>query len=166
MILEEDFAIYVPVEEVIEQLVMAMYMIEELGMSAIRMRHRYYMGEPDVVLNHYRRYLSVPSQQTISHVAWAEDVEDALPDRLYVCAYAPKAVCTTNAFAGYTNNPTLYPTSFLRDIMALARVDTSEQIRRFEPHMIKTLRPKSYGVGWSTGIFTHHRLDRSGTVAP
>jgi hypothetical protein len=56
MVLEEDFALYVnDEEEVAEELLAAIYLIEHRNMSAVRMRRRRQMGEPDYFITHTRQ---------------------------------------------------------------------------------------------------------------
>jgi hypothetical protein len=162
MVLEEDFALFVDDRrEVAEQLLSSISLIENQGVQAVRMRRRKLMGDPDYVLDAYRKNGVVVDARLFSHVAWQDYAEDDFPERFRVCMNAPKAWCTDSYYADYTNNPTMYRGSFLRDLLSESTIDVTEHIRKFESQMTSLWRQRRYGVGWVGGLFTHQRLDRT-----
>ena len=159
IVLEEDFkaASHANFEE---QLVLGMQLLDE-GVNAFRLRSRKFPGEPNYIHEEWLRNGGlnggwIPKTHLIEHVTW-EDAPETHLSELRVCREYPKTWCTSSRNAQYTNNPTLYATSFLRWLVAQVPSDSNVSL---EPYLTKFWSTQDFFVAYSDGVFTHERLDR------
>ena len=137
------------------------------GAHAVRLRSRRFPGSPNYI---HEAWLNsgghnggvVRDTHLIEYVTWHDSPETFVP-QLQVCRQNPKTWCTSSKHAQYTNNPTLYSTDFLRDL--ISKVPTHGDVH-FEAWLTEFWSKQSYKVVYSDGLFTHERTDRTlGTIS-
>lgn len=168
ILLEEDFKIanvtsqhksYSPPPDVRGQFLNAIHMLQSGGASAVRMRSRQNSGIPNYSMGNLRSHGHVAPNNIMSYIHVDYFAEKRFPE-LYVCRTTPKTWCTPFEYGYFTNNPTLYKTSFLRNMFKQVPDDRFDA-HKFEPFLMRWWIKQSYIVAASEGIFTHERLDRA-----
>jgi hypothetical protein len=158
MLLEEDFKVEGTIESTRIQVENALYMLNN-GVEAVRMRSRLYGGSPNHSLDHLKKFGKIAKTHTISHIMTRDNAEETIPE-ISLCRKEPKTWCTSSKFGHYTNNPVMYRTTFLKNMLRSVPEDT-HAFNKFEPWLTKWWLKQNFVLAWSEGIFKHVRLDRT-----
>ena len=158
MLLEEDFELVSHEEDARKQIENAVYMLKH-GADAVRMRSRLNGGNPNHSLTQIQNGKKLPESHLISYVMNGDEPEKRVPE-ISVCRLEPKTWCTSSKHGHYTNNPVMYRSAFLKELLAVVP-DNMHDFGNVEPYLTKWWSKQEFVLAWSEGIFKHTRLDRT-----
>ncbi len=158
MLLEEDFELVSHEEDARKQIENAVYMLKH-GADAVRMRSRLNGGNPNHSLTQIQNGKKLPESHLISYVMNGDEPEKRVPE-ISVCRLEPKTWCTSSKHGHYTNNPVMYRSAFLKELLAVVP-DNMHDFGNVEPYLTKWWSKQEFVLAWSEGVFKHTRLDRT-----
>lgn len=146
LFLENDWEL---IEDPKEQMYDAADMLRNGYLDVARFRHRQNPGAP-LWSRQYEGKESVAPQFLLDSVFWDEH-----PEKFFVITFEDGWYRTTAEFANWTNNPTMFRTEWLRDVIVPRMEDDVEK-----PIQSWWQQQTTISVGQSEGLFTHNRIDR------
>lgn len=162
LFLENDFMLVENAAITRQRLEEAIRLIEKDGISAVRMRHRYHYGDPNMYLKGIWNGSLQPENPTLDGVYWWQDVSKAYPgiaEKVTRCG--EDFFIMPTQYSGYTNNPTLYATDFLREHILPMKFTTTDVI---ENKIGDWWYKSDMKAAMGTGLFKHNPIELSGSA--
>jgi hypothetical protein len=132
-----------------KQLNVAMFRLLDGVYDVVRFRHRQHPGHPLWTRQFQGRELTRP-EHLLDCVHWVERPADRFKDYI---GWDDPFFNTTARYANWTNNPTMFRTNWLKEII-LPRIG----IRDIEIDLQSWWQEQDFVVAQGEGLFTHNRL--------
>jgi hypothetical protein len=158
LILEEDFAIKVNRSQVAEQLFLSYSLLKENRAQAVRLRNIDMMGEPNYVGIYFQQFNTLEEEHFLDMIVFNRNSHIDFPDKISLCNQKPMAWCTSSKHARYSNNPAMYRREVIEDFY-LSNKRTAFDNIHVEAALNDKWIDRNFTVAWSSGLFTHDRLD-------
>jgi hypothetical protein len=150
--LEHDWQVIETKNTIKKRLISAIELLEE-NFHCVRLRSRRNPGFPlfsevykDNELNHYDETTGLISPHLFDCIHWTED-----PDLKFEQIKKHKYhYTTTSRWSNWTNNPCIYETKFLTEILEPFIED-----KLLEPAITKWWAEQNYNIAWGEGLFKH-----------
>lgn len=160
LFLENDFMLVEDKETTWKRLNDAIELLEN-NITAVHLRHRYHYGDP----NNFLRALwqdkidkSVPSLSSIYYLSDSSETYKGYVEKIHK---ETQDVFVVDAkYSGYTNNPTIYKTTFLKENFLPLKFSIHDVI---ENNVNKWWVASNFKVAQGTGLFKHNPLEFSGS---
>lgn len=153
LFLENDWQIVEDNSTIKRRLLSAMDILED-GFKGVRLRSRRNYGHPlfsEVYkgneLNHYDENTDLISPSLFDCIHWINEPDIAFPDQISTHKYH---YTTTSRWSNWTNNPCLFKTEFLLDVIGPFVSDIL-----LEPSMSRWWANQNYNIAWGEGLFKH-----------
>jgi hypothetical protein len=161
LFLENDWQLIEPKETTKKRLIGSIDLLEE-NYQCIRLRSRRAPGYPlfsevyrDNELNHYDENTGLISPHLFDCIHWIEE-----PDLKFEQIRKHKYhYITTSRWSNWTNNPCLFKTDFLPDI-----IDPFIKDNLLEPSISRWWAEQNFNVAWGEGLFKHVDFKKYGDI--
>lgn len=161
LFLENDFDLIEKPDVVQARLADAVELLEN-GVSAVRLRHRYHYGDPNMYLKYVWDGTFDANNPSLDGVYYWDDICKVYGD------IAKKIVKPTqdvyimpSSNSGFTNNPTMYKTEFLKQNILPMKFDSTDVI---ENRVGDWWYGSDLKAAKGTGLFRHHPIEMSGSA--
>jgi hypothetical protein len=158
LILEEDFAIKVDKSQVAEQLFLSYSLLKENRAQAVRFRNIDMPGEPNHAYLFFKQYNTLQDMHFLEMIVWNRNSHIDFPDKISLCHQKPMTWCASSQYAHFTNNPTMYRKDMIEDFYLSHDRGFFNNIS-VEVDLNEKWINGNFTVAWSTGLFTHDRID-------
>lgn len=161
LFLENDFDLIEKPEVVQARLQDAVELLEN-GVSAIRLRHRYHYGDPNMYLKYIWEGAFEAQNPSIDGVYYWDDISKVYEGKCEKIVKPTQDIYVMqSAFAGFTNNPTIYQTKLLKDNILPLKFNKTDVI---ENKIGDWWYKGKLKVAKGTGLFRHHPIEISGSA--
>ena len=162
LFLENDFMLIEKPEVTAERLKTAADLLDN-GVDAVRLRHRYHYGDPNMYLKLVWNGTFKPEMPHIDGIYYWKDISKVYgEDKCEKISRGGEDIfIMPSDFAAYTNNPTMYRTEFIKKLILKQKFTPVDVI---ENKIQEEWRAAHYKVAFGTGLFKHHPIEMSGSA--
>jgi hypothetical protein len=158
LILEEDFVINVNKSQVAEQLFLSYSLLKENRAQAVRFRNIDLMGEPNHAYQFFLTEHTLQDMHFLEMIVWNRNSHIDFPNKISLCHQKPMAWCASSQYAHFTNNPTMYRRDMIEEFYLSHEKGFFYNIS-VEMDLNDKWINRNFTVAWSSGLFTHDRID-------
>lgn len=162
LFLENDFMLVEKTEITKKRLETAAELLNN-GIDAVRLRHRYHYGDPNMYLKLVWNGTFEPEMPHIDGVYYWKDISKVFgEDKCEKISRDEEDIFVMSSkYAAFTNNPTMYRTDFIKQVILPQKFTNIDVI---ENKIQEQWRAGDYKVAFGTGLFKHHPIEMSGSA--